>query len=79
MHRIRSENRTHHPDGQAENGRTGHAGPGRGRADVAALADRVHDLGGSILSGPAEENGFLRVVVRDPAGATFSVSELLRP
>lgn len=47
--------------------------------DVAALADRVRELGGSILSGPAEENGFLRVVVRDPAGATFSVSQLLLP
>ena len=47
--------------------------------DVAALADRVLDLGGSILSGPADDNGFLRVVVRDPAGATFSVSQLLLP
>ena len=45
--------------------------------DVTGLADRVRDLGGSIVSGPAEENGFLRVVVRDPAGAVFSVSQLL--
>jgi predicted enzyme related to lactoylglutathione lyase len=47
--------------------------------DVAGLAGRVRDLGGSILSEPAEDNGFLRVVVRDPAGATFSVSQLLLP
>ncbi len=47
--------------------------------DVAALADRVRDLGGNILSGPAEDNGFRRVVVRDTAGATFSVSQLLLP
>ncbi len=45
--------------------------------DVTGLADRVRDLGGSIVSGPAAENGFLRVVVRDPAGAVFSVSQLL--
>jgi predicted enzyme related to lactoylglutathione lyase len=47
--------------------------------DVAGLAGRVQDLDGRILSGPAEENGFLRVEVRDPAGATFSVSQLLLP
>jgi predicted enzyme related to lactoylglutathione lyase len=47
--------------------------------DVAALADRVRGGGGSVLAGPAEDNGFRRVVVRDPAGATFSVSQLLLP
>jgi len=45
--------------------------------DVVGLAGRVGDLGGRVLSGPDEENGFLRVVVSDPAGATFSVSQLL--
>jgi predicted enzyme related to lactoylglutathione lyase len=45
--------------------------------DVVGLVGRVGDLGGRVLSGPDEENGFLRVVVSDPAGATFSVSQLL--
>ena len=60
------------------------AGEGPARWDVDFWtddADRVAavaaERGGRVLAAPFEQAGFRRVVVADPAGATFSASQLL--
>ena len=66
----------------------GAAGPGAGAAwwgvdfwiaDAAAAAARTPGLGGSVHVAPHEVAGFRRTVLADPAGAVFSVSQLLLP
>jgi|SRR5450755_924662 len=46
-------------------------------ADADAAAAAAPGLGGDVLAAPHEEGKFRRAVLADPAGATFSVSELL--
>ena len=45
--------------------------------DVDAAAERVARLGGSVIAPPFDVAVFRRAVVTDPAGATFSISELI--
>jgi predicted enzyme related to lactoylglutathione lyase len=46
-------------------------------ADAAAATAAVPGLGGAVLAEPHEEGMFRRAVLADPAGAAFSVSQLL--
>jgi uncharacterized protein len=45
-------------------------------ADADAPAARATQLGGSIFAGPEDAGPFREAVLADPAGATFSVSQL---
>ena len=45
-------------------------------ADADAAAARATQLGGSVLAGPEDAGPFREAVLADPAGATFSVSQL---
>jgi uncharacterized protein len=45
-------------------------------ADADAAAARATELGGSVVSGPEDAGPFREAVLADPAGATFSVSQL---
>jgi uncharacterized protein len=45
-------------------------------ADADAAAARATQLGGSIVAGPEDAGPFREAVLADPAGATFSVSQL---
>ena len=45
-------------------------------ADADAAAARATQLGGSVVAGPADAGPFREAVLADPAGATFSVSQL---
>lgn len=46
-------------------------------ADADGAADRAAGLGGQVVLAPHEVAGFRRTVLADPAGASFSVSQLL--
>src|SRR5438270_478007 len=48
-------------------------------ADADAAAARATQLGGSIRAGPEDAGPFREAVLADPAGATFSVSQLTGP
>ena len=45
-------------------------------ADADAAAAGATRLGGSVLAGPEDAGPFREAVLADPAGATFSVSQL---
>ena len=45
-------------------------------ADADAAAARATELGGSVVAGPEDAGPFREAVLADPAGATFSVSQL---
>ncbi len=45
-------------------------------ADADAAAARATQLGGSVVAGPEDAGPFREAVLADPAGATFSVSQL---
>ena len=45
-------------------------------ADADVAAARATQLGGSVLAGPEDAGPFREAVLADPAGATFSVSQL---
>jgi uncharacterized protein len=45
-------------------------------ADADAAAARATELGGSVVAGPEDAPPFREAVLADPAGATFSVSQL---
>jgi hypothetical protein len=45
--------------------------------DADRVAATVGERGGHVLAAPHEQAGFRRVVVADPAGATFSASQLI--
>jgi predicted enzyme related to lactoylglutathione lyase len=45
-------------------------------ADADAAAAGATQLGGSVLAGPEDAGPFREAVLADPAGATFSVSQL---
>ena len=45
--------------------------------DADAAAARATQLGGSVVAGPEDAGPFREVVLADPAGATFSVSQLI--
>jgi predicted enzyme related to lactoylglutathione lyase len=45
-------------------------------ADADAAAARATQLGGSVVAGPDDAGPFREAVLADPAGATFSVSQL---
>jgi uncharacterized protein len=45
-------------------------------ADADAAAARATQLGGSVIAGPEDAGPFREAVLADPAGATFSVSQL---
>ena len=45
-------------------------------ADADAAAARATRLGGSVVAGPEDAGPFREAVLADPAGATFSVSQL---
>jgi predicted enzyme related to lactoylglutathione lyase len=45
-------------------------------ADADAAAARASELGGSVVAGPEDAGPFREAVLADPAGATFSVSQL---
>ena len=44
--------------------------------DADAAAARATQLGGSVVAGPEDAGPFREAVLADPAGATFSVSQL---
>jgi uncharacterized protein len=46
-------------------------------ADADGTAARAKELGGSLIAEPADVPGFRSAVVRDPQGATFSISQLV--
>lgn len=46
-------------------------------SDARAAAQRVSELGGRVLAEPSESPRFRTAVLADPAGAAFSVSQLL--
>jgi predicted enzyme related to lactoylglutathione lyase len=46
--------------------------------DANAAAATAAELGGTVIEGPFEVAGFRRVVLADPQGASFSLSQLLR-
>jgi predicted enzyme related to lactoylglutathione lyase len=46
-------------------------------ADADAAAARATQLGGSVVAGPEDAGPFREAVLADPAGATFSVSQLI--
>jgi predicted enzyme related to lactoylglutathione lyase len=45
-------------------------------ADADAAASRAGELGGSVVAGPDHAGPFREALLADPAGATFSVSQL---
>lgn len=45
--------------------------------DAEEAAKRARGLGGSVLEGPFESQGFRRVVLADADGAVFTVSQLV--
>lgn len=47
--------------------------------DADAASSKAAELGGRVIDEPHETTGFLRAVLADPEGASFSVSQLLRP
>jgi uncharacterized protein len=47
--------------------------------DADAAASRAPDLGGTVVAPPQEMAGFRRMLLADPQGAVFSVSQLLTP
>jgi predicted enzyme related to lactoylglutathione lyase len=53
---------------------TGGSTSGSPTADAAAT--RATELGGSVVTGPEDAGPFREAVLADPAGATFSVSQL---
>ena len=62
--------------------RSGDAEPAHWRADfwiadADAAAARATQLGGSIIADPEDAGPFREAVLADPAGATFSVSQLI--
>src|SRR5205823_2267801 len=46
-------------------------------ADAEQAATTTKRLGGEVVMGPTDVPGFRTVVLRDPQGATFSVSQLM--
>jgi predicted enzyme related to lactoylglutathione lyase len=48
-------------------------------ADAEAAAAAADELGGAVVAPPFEIPMFKRTILADPAGATFSVSELQLP
>jgi predicted enzyme related to lactoylglutathione lyase len=46
-------------------------------ADADAAAARATQLGGSVVAGPEDARPFREAVLADPAGATFSVSQVI--
>jgi predicted enzyme related to lactoylglutathione lyase len=46
-------------------------------AEADAAAARATRLGGSVVAGPEDAGPFREAVLADPAGATFSVSQLI--
>jgi predicted enzyme related to lactoylglutathione lyase len=47
-------------------------------ADADAAAARAAELGGTVVAGPEDAGPFREAVLADPAGASFSVSQLRR-
>jgi predicted enzyme related to lactoylglutathione lyase len=45
-------------------------------ADVDAAAERAAERGGTVLAGPFDQPPFREALIADPAGATFSMSQL---
>jgi predicted enzyme related to lactoylglutathione lyase len=48
-------------------------------ADADACAARVAELGGAVLNGPIDVPWSRTAAVRDPAGATFTISQFKPP
>jgi predicted enzyme related to lactoylglutathione lyase len=48
-------------------------------SDTDSVSARAWELGGTVVTPPADNAGFRSSVIADPHGAVFSVSQLLVP